>query len=57
MTSAIIEIILGAIIWKLLPSWISFNSKGAREVVQLVCNIIGVALLLIGVVSFILCLL
>ena len=55
MTSAIVLIVLGFVIWKLLPSWISFKSKDSRETVQMICNIIGIALLLFGIVDLVLC--
>lgn len=55
--SKIVEIILGVVIWKLLPGWISFNSKESRETVQAICNIVGIALVIIGVVGLLLAIL
>lgn len=46
MTGAIIEIILGVIIWKLVPGWITEGNKSIRDIIRLVCNIVGVIMVL-----------
>ena len=53
MISAIIEIILGVVVWQLVPGWITEGSKSARDAIKLVCNIIGIILVLAGGYSLI----
>lgn len=48
MTGAIIEIILGIIIWQLVPGWITEGNKSIRDIIRLVCNIVGVIMVLAG---------
>lgn len=50
MGTGIILIVVGVVVWKLLPGWISFNSRESREVTQQICNIIGIVFLIIGIV-------
>ena len=47
MVSAIIRIVLGVIIWKIVPSWITEGEK-ARDIIKLACNIIGIIMILSG---------
>lgn len=51
MTGAIIEIILGVVIWQLVPGWITEGSKSIRDIIKLVCNIIGVIMVIAGCCS------
>ena len=51
MGSAIIEIILGLIIWKMVPGWITEGGKSVRDIIKLACNIVGVIMLLAGCYS------
>ena len=53
MVSAIIEIILGLIIWKMVPGWITEGNKSTRDIVKLACNIIGVILVIAGCYSLV----
>lgn len=53
MIPAIIEIILGLVIWHVVPGWITEGSKGAKDVIRLACNIIGIIITIAGVVSLI----
>lgn len=53
MISAIIEIILGVVVWKMVPGWITEGKKSVRESLKLVCNIIGIILVLAGGYSLI----
>ena len=48
MISAIIEILLGVFIWRVVPGWITSGSKGARDTIGLVCNIVGIIILIAG---------
>ena len=48
MTSAIIEIIIGLVIWKMVPGWITEGNKSTRDIIKLACNIIGVILVIVG---------
>lgn len=53
MISAIIEIILGVIVWKMVPGWITQGKKSARDTIKLACNIIGIILVIAGCYSLI----
>lgn len=54
MVSSIIEIILGLIIWKIVPGWITEGKKNVRDIIKLACNIIGVIMLIAGCYSLVL---
>lgn len=56
MVSSIIEIILGLIIWKIVPGWITEGKKNVRDIIKLVCNIIGVIMVIAGCYSLVLAL-
>lgn len=51
MTIAIIEIVFGLIIWKIVPGWITEGNKKIRDVIKLACNIIGIIMVLAGCYS------
>ena len=53
MVSAIIEIILGIIVWKMVPGWITEEKKKNRDIIKLACNIIGIIMVLAGGYSLI----
>lgn len=48
MVSAIIRIILGLVIWKIVPGWITEGSKKVRDMIRLACNIVGIIMVLSG---------
>lgn len=56
MISSIIEIILGLIIWKLVPGWITEGKKKVRDIIKLACNIIGVIMVIAGCYSLVMAL-
>ena len=53
MISAIIEIVIGLVIWMIVPGWITEGNKKARDVIKLACNIIGVIIVIAGCYSLI----
>ena len=53
MISAVIEIVIGLIVWKMVPGWITEGNKDARDVIKLACNIIGIILVIAGCYSLI----
>jgi len=53
MISAIIEIILGLVVWQMVPGWITQGDKSVRETIKLVCNIIGIIIVIAGCYSLI----
>lgn len=53
MLSSIIKIIIGVVLWKLVPGWIQYGNKKVRETIQLICNILGVVIVIFGVVSLV----
>lgn len=56
MVSSIIEIVLGLIIWKTVPRWITEGKKNVRDIIKLACNIIGVIMVIAGCYSFVMAL-
>lgn len=53
MVSAIVEIIIGLVIWKMVPGWITEGSKSVRDTIKLACNIIGVIIVVAGCYSLV----
>lgn len=53
MVPAIIEIIIGLIVWKMVPGWITEGNKSARDIIKLACNIIGIILVIAGCYSLV----
>lgn len=51
--SAIIEILIGLVVWQIVPGWITQGSKNMRDIIKLACNIIGVVIVLVGCISLI----
>lgn len=56
MVSSIIKIVIGLVIWKMVPSWITEGNKSTRDVVKLACNIIGIILVIAGCYSLVMAL-
>lgn len=52
MISAIILILIGLVVWQLLPGWIN-PSASARRFVNLACTIIGVLIVIGGAIDLI----
>ncbi|MDE6333456.1 MAG: hypothetical protein K2L77_02295 [Muribaculaceae bacterium] len=52
MISAIIIILLGLVVWQLLPGWIR-PSESARRFVNLACTIIGLLIVIGGAIDLI----
>lgn len=53
MIGPIVQIILGILLWKIIPSWIEYGSKKTRETIKLICNIVGIIIVLAGCYSLI----
>ena len=53
MISSVIEIVIGLIVWKMVPGWITEGNKSARDDIKLACNIIGILLVIAGCYSLI----
>lgn len=53
---AIIEIILGVIVWKMVPRWITEGGKSLRDIIKLICNILGIIMVLHGCYSLLIAL-
>lgn len=39
---------MGVVIWKLVPGWIEFGNGSVRQTISLICNIIGIIMVLFG---------
>lgn len=48
MIGSIVTIVLGVVIWKLVPGWIEFGNASARQAISLICNIVGIIMVLFG---------
>lgn len=48
MASSILKIIIGLIVWKFMPGWITQGKKNVRDVSKMACNIIGIIMVLAG---------
>lgn len=57
MGNAIIKIIIGYVLWRIVPGWITYGNKKTRDKIQFVLNVIGVLLVLLGIISLIHCVL
>lgn len=53
MIGTIIQIIIGLLVWKVVPGWIEYGNKKLRDFIQLCCNIIGIILVISGCISLI----
>ena len=53
MISAVFKIVIGLIVWKKVPRWITEGNKSTRDIIKLACNIIGVILVIAGCYSLI----
>lgn len=53
MIDSIVRIIIGLMIWKIVPGWIEFGTSKARSFVQLCCDVVGIIILISGVISLI----
>ncbi len=53
MVRAVIEIIIGLFIWKIVPGWIEFGSKSTRNFAKVCFNIIGVVVVIAGVLALV----
>lgn len=52
MRSSIIVIVIGVLLWQVIPKLITNGSKKARQTIGLICNIVGILLIIAGAVSF-----
>ena len=51
MVGAVIRIIIGLFIWKIVPGWVELGSIKARSFIQLCLNIIGIVIVISGCFS------
>lgn len=51
MISSIIQIIIGLLVWKIVPDWIEVKSRKSKNFIRLSLNIIGIVIILFGIVS------
>jgi hypothetical protein len=53
MLGAIIEIIIGLVLWRVVPGWITEGSQGARNFFRLAFNVVGIIVTIAGCISLI----
>lgn len=51
MIPSIIQIVVGLLIWKIVPDWIEVKSRKSKNLVKVILNILGVIIILFGIVS------
>lgn len=56
MISSISVIVIGLILWKFVPGWITQGKKSLRDTIKLTCNIVGIIMVLAGCYSLIMAL-
>lgn len=49
MIGAVVTVVVGLMIWKIIPLCIEYGSRRIRRNVKLICNILGVMLVIVGV--------
>ncbi len=53
MISSVIQIIIGLLVWKIVPDWIEVKNRKSKSLVKLSLNIIGIIIILFGIVHLI----
>lgn len=48
MIGSIVTIVLGVVIWQMVPGWIETGNSSVRQTIRLVCNIVGIIMILFG---------
>lgn len=51
MILSIIQIIVGLLVWKIVPGWIQIKGRKNKNLVKLCLNIVGIVIILLGIVS------
>lgn len=52
MISSVIQIIVGILVWKVVPDWIKVKGRKKKNFVKLCLNILGVVIIIFGIISF-----
>lgn len=50
MISSVIQIIIGLLVWKIVPDWIEVKSRKSKNLIKLCLNIIGIIIIIFGIV-------
>ena len=50
MVSALIQIVVGLLIWKIAPGWVQSGNRKSRDFVKLCLNIIGIVIAVFGII-------
>lgn len=53
MMIALIQIVVGLFIWKIMPHWIQSGTRKNKQKIRFYLNIIGAIIVLIGIISII----
>ncbi len=53
MVSSIVYIVVGWLLWRVVPSWITQGSHKVRSNIRLGLNIVGVVLVLFGIIGIV----
>lgn len=49
--SSVIQIIVGLLVWKIVPDWIQVKGRKSKNFIKLCLNIIGVIVIIFGIIS------
>lgn len=53
MISSVINIIIGLVLWKYIPSAVGLRDSGIERIIKIVLMIVGILLVIKGVIQFI----
>jgi hypothetical protein len=51
MISSVIQIIVGLLVWKIVPDWIQVKGRKQKDLIKICLNILGVIIIIFGIVS------
>lgn len=51
MIGAVIQIIVGLLVWKMVPDWIEVKGRKQKNFIRLCLNIAGIVIILFGIVA------
>jgi uncharacterized membrane protein len=51
MIASVVQIIVGLIVWKLVPDWIQVKGRKNKNLLKICLNIVGVLIIIFGIVS------
>ena len=53
MTGTVISVAAGLVLWLFVPGWVKIKSKSERKIFRIVCMVLGIAIAVGAVISFV----